>query len=99
LSWDAISGASAYQVRLNQEPYGDWANYAGGDQDPTSGTNSINLNITAGANYQWNIQGIKSGESYPYLGCTTPWYSFNCGTSISAWWQVKDGDVQRMGIW
>jgi hypothetical protein len=28
LSWSALTGASAYQMRLNKEPFGDWANYA-----------------------------------------------------------------------
>jgi len=69
ISWNAISAAVGYVLRLNHEPYdapANWYNAAQGDQwqEPVSST--INVAITPGANYQYDVQGKKPGEGSPY---------------------------------
>ena len=69
ISWDPIAVAVGYVLRLNHEPYdapANWYNAAQGDQwqEPVSST--INVAITPGANYQYDVQGKKPGEGSPY---------------------------------
>ena len=86
LSWNAITGASGYMVRLNRDPLSIWGGCPGpvescdpNDIAPVVSTNYTTFNITPDWNYQFSIQGTKPGESYPYSGCITPWSSiFNC---------------------
>ena len=69
ISWNPIAAAVGYILRLNHEPYdapANWYNGAQGDQwhEPVSST--INVAITPGANYQYDVQGKKPGEGSPY---------------------------------
>ena len=81
ISWNPIAAAVGYILRLNHEPYdapANWYNAAQGDQwqEPVSST--INVAITPGANYQYDVQGKAPGESYPYLGGRCPFSIFSC---------------------
>jgi hypothetical protein len=84
-SWNSISGAVGYVFRLNREPFDDWANTSEGDQwDNDVNTNSYTTNVECDMDYDWNVQGIKEGEGYPYSGCVDsivdglPGFSCSC---------------------
>jgi hypothetical protein len=81
ISWNSIAAAVGYVLRLNHEPYdapANWYNATQGDQwqEPVSST--INVAITPGANYQYDVQGKAPGESYPYAGGRCPFTIFSC---------------------
>jgi hypothetical protein len=80
LSWNAITGASGYMVRLNRDPLSVWAGCPAAGCDPNDiapvvNTNSTTFTITPDTDYQFKIQGTKPGESYPFSGCITPFTS------------------------
>ena len=80
LSWNAITGASGYMVRLNRAPLSVWGGCPAAGCDPNDiapvvNTNSGTFTITPDTDYQFKIQGTKPGESYPFSGCITPFTS------------------------
>jgi len=79
ISWNTLAGAAAYAVRLNKSPLGDWNSPAAGDQfiAPVAQP-SIYVSVSPDTYYEQALQGIKSGESYPYSGCQTSWAGFTC---------------------
>ncbi|MDO8496965.1 MAG: hypothetical protein Q7S61_00280, partial [bacterium] len=77
--WSSYQGANGYVLRLNKEPYNDW--FGGGDQfiDVPSGYGYYSqVSVTPGANYEWSLQPKKSGEAYPYSGCTQKGTVLSC---------------------
>jgi Metallo-peptidase family M12/Secretion system C-terminal sorting domain/Fibronectin type III domain len=57
LSWNAITGAGSYKVRIRVGSTGGWTNF-------TTGTNSIGLaGLTAGTTYQYEVQSICTNGS------------------------------------
>jgi len=78
ISWGALSGAERYVVRVNKEPFSDWANSAGGDVYVETRSTSYTVNIEAGANYTYSVQGVRAGDPYPYPGQWSAWNRFTC---------------------
>lgn len=77
--WSSYQGANGYVLRLNKEPYSDW--FGGGDQfiDVPSGYGYYSqVSLTPGANYEWSLQPKKTGEAYPYSGCTQKGLVLSC---------------------
>jgi hypothetical protein len=80
ISWNALKYASGYVLRANKDPYGDW--FGPGDLWSEPVNPSQVLNITPGVNYQYDVQGKKPGEVYPYAGARCP-AVFNCAAPIA----------------
>ncbi len=81
ISWNPIAAAVKYILRLNHEPYdppANWYNEAQGDQWKEPASPTINVAITPGANYEYDVQGVAPGEVYPYAGTRCPFNIFNC---------------------
>lgn len=93
--WSAFTpiNASEYLLRLNKFPTGDWFNSAGGDQTGRTSGSAIAFNITPDWDYQWDVQGIRPYESYPYTGERCPFETFQCVAPRPAWWQAVGGDI------
>lgn len=53
-TWDAVSGATGYTVRINKEPFNDWM--GPGDEVPTVTSNSLDKTITPNTQYDWAVQ-------------------------------------------
>ncbi|MDO8638035.1 MAG: hypothetical protein Q7R43_00540 [Candidatus Daviesbacteria bacterium] len=75
LTWDAISDAASYIVRINKDPQGDWK--GPGDDAPTITTASLTQAITPGINYTWATQVNPNTGPFDRR---TEGAAFTCGT-------------------
>jgi len=79
IDWSDLTGASGgYMVRVNREPYSDWANTSQGDFGQMTTSSSIAINVMPGTNYKYDVQGVRSGEDYPFAGLRCPFSVVNC---------------------
>lgn len=78
LSWSSVVNAVSYVVRLNHDPFGDWFNSGGGDQWLSTSNTFATANIDPDVWYDWSVQGVESGESYPFQGCAATGPQFMC---------------------
>ena len=78
ISWNNLTGAVSYFLRLNKIPYDDWYNPGGGDFALESVNPSQTHDITAGSEYKYDVQGRKPGEPWPYSGARCPYATFTC---------------------
>ncbi len=84
LSWNQVSGAGAYQLRINKLNNGGssaWEPGQNGDSTPVAqggSTTSHTMSVDAGAQYHWTIQAVKPNESYPFSGQSSDGGYFTC---------------------
>ena len=79
IDWSDLAGANGgYMVRVNREPYSDWANENAGDFGQMTDSSSISFNVVPGTNYKYDVQGVRSGESWPFAGARCPFSVVNC---------------------
>ncbi len=78
ISWNSLSGASWYKLRMNAYPTSDWYNAAAGDQIIDTSNSQNTVNITPGVSYNYDVQGVREGDVYPYPGARCPFADFTC---------------------
>jgi len=77
ITWNMLAGAERYILRVDKFPF-DWANMAGGDLWFEPNGTSFTLAVEPAVRYRYALQGVRSGDTYPYPGYISNWQEFTC---------------------